>query len=54
MSRTTITDDLATTMSFVKKLPLCGSCSIRPTFSQARSKMARPSRSWDSGEIESS
>src|SRR5262245_61753332 len=50
--RTMINEVRATTSSLVKKLPLRRSCSTRPTFSQARLKMASRSSSWNSGEIE--
>ena len=43
--RTTISEVLATASSLVKKLPFRRSCSTRPTFSQARLKMASRS-SW--------
>ena len=52
MPRTMISEVFATAISLVKKPPLRGSCSTRPTFSQARLKMASRSSSKNSGEIE--
>ena len=43
--RTMISEVFATPSSLVKKLPLRRSCSTRPTFSQARLKMASRSSS---------
>ena len=52
MPRTMISEVFATASSLVKKLPLRRSCSTRPTFSQARLKIASRSSSKNSGEIE--
>src|SRR5262245_23027930 len=52
MPRTMISEVFATASSRVKKLPLRRSCSIRPTFSHARLKIASRSSAKNSGEIE--